>query len=453
MAQAAVCKTAYLGSIPGAAFNFKMILIQGGIILPITSGPIQKGYILIEGERIKEVKGGEYEKRDYKFKIDAKNSIIMPGLINTHTHIPMTFLRGIADDLPLEKWLKEYIWPIESKFLSKDFVYYSSLLGIAEMLLSGTTSFCDMYFFCEEIAKACEDAGIRGFITPGILEFETPYFKNSKEAIEIAENFIKNYKNNKIIHPGIAPHSIYTCSLETLKKCKEISEKYDTIIHIHLSETKNEHKESIERFGLSPVKYLYKNEILSSKVLAVHAVWLDEEDIEILKEKDVSISHNPESNLKLGSGIAPINKMIEKNMKVSIGTDGVASNNNLDMFEAMRIAGFLQKGINLKPEILPAEEIIKMATIYASNCLNFKEIGSIEEGKRADIIIIDIDDIPSIPLYNPHSAIVYSINSRQVKYVIINGKIIVENGEIKTIDIEKLKRIARNYEKKIKNAI
>lgn len=430
-----------------------MILIQGGIILRINSEYFKEGYILIEGEKIKKVGEGKYAKKDYKLKIEAKNSIIMPGLINTHTHVPMTFLRGIADDLPLEKWLKEYIWPIESKFLSKDFVYYSSLLGIAEMLLCGTTSFCDMYFFCEEIARACEDSGIRGFITPGILEFETPYFKNSEEAIKIAEDFIKNYKKSKIIHPGIAPHSIYTCSLQTLKKCKEISEKYDTIMHIHLSETRKEYEDALKKFGSSPVKYLYKNEILSNRVLAAHTVWLDEEDIEILKEKDVSVSHNPESNLKLGSGIAPINKMIEKKIKVSIGTDGTASNNNLDMFEAMRIAGLLQKGIKLKPDILPAEEIIKMATIYASECLNFKEIGSIEEGKRADIIIIDTDDIPSIPLYNPYSAIVYSINSRQVKYVIINGKIIVENKEIKTIDIEKLKRVAKSYEEKIKNAI
>lgn len=430
-----------------------MILIEGGIILPITSKPIEEGYILIEGEKIKEIGTGKYAKKDYKTKIEAKNSIIMPGLINTHTHVPMTFLRGIADDLPLEKWLKEYIWPIESKFLSKEFVYYSSLFGIVEMLLSGTTSFCDMYFFCEEIAKACEETGIRGFITPGILEFETPYFKNSDEAIKTAENFIKNYRNSELIHPGIAPHSIYTCSVQTLKKCKEISEKYNTIIHIHLSETKTEYEETYKKFGLSPVKYLYKNEILTDKTLAVHTVWLDEEDIEILKEKNVSISHNPESNLKLGSGIAPINKMIEKKIKVSIGTDGSASNNNLDMFEAMRIAGLLQKGVNLKPDILPAEEIIKMATVYASECLNFKEIGSIEKNKRADIIIVDIDDIPSIPLYNPYSAIVYSINSRQVKYVIINGKIIVEKGEIKTVDVEKLKRIAKNYEERIKNAI
>ena len=430
-----------------------MILIQGGIILRVSSKEIKEGYILIEDERIKEVGEGKYREKDYKIKIDAKNSIIMPGLINTHTHIPMTFLRGVADDLPLEKWLKEYIWPIESKLLSKDFVYYSSLFGIAEMLLSGTTSFCDMYFFCEEIARACEDAGIRGFITPGILEFETPYFKNSNEAIKIAEEFIKNYKNNKLIHPGIAPHSIYTCSLEALKKCREISEKYDTIMHIHLSETKNEYKEAYKKFGTSPVEYLYKNGILSEKTLAVHTVWLDDKDIEILKEKNVSISHNPESNLKLGSGIAPVNKMIDKKIKVSIGTDGTASNNNLDMFEAMRIAALLQKGVNLNPSVLPSEEIIKMATVYASLCLNFEEIGSIEKGKIADIIIIDIDDIPSIPLYNPYSAIAYSINSRQVKYVIVNGKIIVEKGEIKTIDIDKLKRIAKNYEEKIKNAI
>jgi 5-methylthioadenosine/S-adenosylhomocysteine deaminase len=430
-----------------------MILIQGGTILKITSRYIEKGYILIEKDRIKEIGEGEYKKEDYKIKIDASNSIIMPGLINTHTHISMTFLRGVADDLPLEKWLKEYIWPIESKFLSKEFVYYSSCLGIAEMLLGGITSFCDMYFFCEEIAKACEDIGIRGFITPGILDFETPYFKNSEEAIQIAENFIKNYKKHDLIHPGIAPHSVYTCSLNTLKKCKGISEKYDVIIHMHLSETKNEYEESVKKFGLSPVKYLEKNGILCEKFLGAHCVWFDDEDIEIFKQRNCSISHNPESNLKLGSGIAPIKKFLDKKINVSIGTDGAASNNNLDLFEAMRITALIHKGINLNPELLPAEEILKMATIYASKCLNFEEIGEIEQGKKADIIIIDISDLPTTPFYNPYSALVYSLNSNQVKHVIVNGKIVVENREIKNLDLEKIKRIANEFKEKIRNAV
>lgn len=430
-----------------------MILIQGGILLPISSPPVEEGYIIIEGEKIREIGAGKYEKKDYKILINAKEHLIMPGLINTHTHIPMTLFRGIADDLPLEKWLKEYIWPLEAKFIKPEFVYYSSLLGMAEMLLSGTTSFCDMYFFEEEIARACEETGLRGFITPGVLDFPTPSFKTSDEAIKRAEKFIQNYKNHPFIHPGIAPHAVYTCSLETLKKCGEISENYNTIFHIHLSETKNEYEDWIRKNGLSPIKYLEKNNLLNERTLAVHSVWLTDEDIEIIKEKKVKISHNPESNLKLGSGISPVKKFIQKGIIVSIGTDGAASNNNLDMFEAMRITALIHKGINMDPSILNARKVVEMATFHAAECLNFKEIGTLEKGKRADIIIINMNAINTIPFYDPYSAIVYSLNSRQVEYVIVNGKIVVEKGEIKTLDIEKLKRISLEYKEKIKYAI
>jgi|Deesub1362A_J573_1020465.scaffolds.fasta_scaffold00121_12 5-methylthioadenosine/S-adenosylhomocysteine deaminase len=430
-----------------------MILIQGGTIVPVVSPPVEEGYILIEGSKIKKIDRGKYQGKDYKTFIDAKNHIIMPGLINTHTHIPMTFFRGIADDLPLEIWLKEYIWPLEAKFIKPDFVYYSSLCGITEMLVSGTTSFCDMYFFENEIARACEDAGIRGFITPGVLDFPTSSFKTPRDAIAKAENFIKNYMKHPIIHPGIAPHSTYTCSLDTLKKCKEISEKYNTIFHIHVSETKKEYEESLKKHGVSPVKYLHNNNLLYENTLAVHSVWLDDEDIELISQKKAKISHNPESNLKLGSGISPVKKLLEQKVRVSIGTDGVASNNNLDMFEAMRITALLHKGINLDPSVLNAREVLKMATLYGAECLNFREIGTLEEGKRADIIIIDIEDISTIPFYDPCSAIIYSLNSRQVKYVIVNGKLVVEKGEIKTVDIEKLKKIAKEYRERIKNAI
>ncbi len=430
-----------------------MILIQGGIIVPVVSPPIEEGYILIEDTKIKKIGKGKYKGKDYKILIDVQNHIVMPGLINTHTHIPMTFFRGIADDLPLEIWLKDYIWPLEAKFIKPDFVYWSSLCGITEMLLSGTTSFCDMYFFENEIAKACEDAGIRGFITPGVLDFPTSSFKTSQEAIQKAENFIKNYSRNPLVHPGIAPHSTYSCSLNTLKKCKEISKKYNTIFHIHISETKKEYEESVKKYGVSPVKYLHNNDLLYENILAVHSVWLDNEDIKLISQQKIKVSHNPESNLKLGSGISPVKKLLDQKVKVSIGTDGVASNNNLDMFEAMRITAFLHKGINLDPSILNAEEVLKMATLYASECLNFKSIGTLEEGKLADIIIIDTEDISTIPFYNPYSAIIYSLNSRQVKYVIVNGKLVVEKGEIKTVDMEKLKRITKEYREKIKNAI
>lgn len=430
-----------------------MILIQGGIIVPVASLPLEEGYILIEGPKIKKIGKGKYQGRDYKTLINAKHHIIMPGLINTHTHIPMTFFRGIADDLPLETWLKEYIWPLESKFIQPDFVYYSSLCGITEMLLSGTTSFCDMYFFENEIAKACEDAGIRGFITPGVLDFPTSSFTTPQEAIAKAESFIKNYMRHPLVHPGIAPHSTYTCSLDTLKKCRKISEKYNTIFHIHVSETKKEYEESLKKHGVSPVKYLYENGLLYENTLAIHSVWLDDEDIELISRKKVKISHNPESNLKLGSGISPVKKLLDHKVRISIGTDSVASNNNLDMFEAMRITALLHKGINLDPSILNAEEVVKMATLYGAECLNFPETGTLEEGKRADIIIIDMDDISTIPFYNPCSAIIYSLNPRQVKYVIVNGKLVVEKGEIKSVDMEKLKKIAKEYREKIKDAI
>ena len=348
--------------------------------------------------------------------IDGKNKCAMPGLTNTHTHIPMTLLRGISDDMILHDWLKEKIWVNEAK-LTKEDVYYGSLLGCLEMLRFGITSFNDMYFFSEEILKATKEIGLKGTICYPIIDFGTPEHSNLDKLLNGAENFIKKYKDEKTVKPAIAPHAPYTCSENTYIKCKEIANKYNTILHTHISETRYEVVEMENNKNIRPVDYLNNLNILDKNTIVAHCVWITKDEAKTLTKTETKISHCPTSNMKLASGgVMPLVELLEYNANISLGTDGVASNNNMDILEQMKITSLLHKAHRWDPTVADLNTVLKMG-------INSQSIGF----ENNDIILIDLGAPHLRPIHNIKSNIVYSANGNDVDTVIINGKILMEN--------------------------
>ncbi|MEN2986484.1 MAG: amidohydrolase [Thermodesulfovibrionaceae bacterium] len=379
-------------------------------------------------------------------------SAVMPGFINTHTHAAMALFRGIADDLPLKKWLTEHIWPKEAKFLSPEFVYDGTALACYEMLKSGTTTFNDMYFFTESIAQAAKDLKIRAVVGQGVLDFPTVSGKDADEYLKKAEEFINKYKDDDFITPAVAPHAIYTCSRETLLKSKNLALKYNTPIHIHLSETFHEVDECIKNYGVRPVKYLENIGFFEGRVLAAHSVWVDDEEIELMAKYNVAVSHCIESNLKLSSGIAPVAKMIKRGVIVSMGTDGAASNNNLDLLEEISIAAKVQKGITGDPTVVDVKSCMKMLTIWAAKALGLEtQLGSIEVGKKADLVVMNLKKAHLQPIYDIYSIIIYSAKASDIEDVFVNGTPVVVNGRHQFIDEDEVIGKALWWAKKIKS--
>lgn len=378
--------------------------------------------------------------------IDGKGMVAMPGLINSHTHIGMSLLRNFADDLPLHEWLTQKIWPIEAKLTEED-VYWGSLLSMVEMIQSGTTAFCDMYFFMDQVGMGLEEAGIRGVLTRGLIEEEGKSIIKLNETRELYRNW--NGKGNGRIKVMVAPHAPYTCSPDFIMKSCALAKELDTGIHIHLSETKKEVEDSFKQYGKSPIKHVYDLGVFEIPTIAAHCVHVDDNDIEILKENNVSVVNNPGSNLKLASGFAPVDKMVKKGVNVALGTDGSSSNNNLNMFEEINLAAIVNKAVNMDAVSIPAKTAVEMATINGAKALLWsEEIGSIEVGKKADLILIDIDKPHLYPHHNIISSLAYSAQGSDVDTVIVDGKIIMENREIKTLDVEKIKynvgKVAKN---------
>ncbi|AEE92055.1 5-methylthioadenosine/S-adenosylhomocysteine deaminase [Tepidanaerobacter acetatoxydans Re1] len=394
---------------------------------------VKKADIGIEGSRIVQI--GEV-KADFDAQrvIDASNMLAMPGLINTHTHLSMNLFRNYADDMPLWDWLTKKIWPLEEK-LTAEAVYWGSTLGIAELIKSGVTGFLDMYFFAKETIKVVLDTGIRAYIARGLTDEEEGKEAQLEETRELYQKYHEKEGRVKIF---AGPHAPYTCSPRYLKKVRALSDELGIGIHIHLSETQKEVDESIEKWGKTPIKHVYDLGILERPTIAAHCVHVNDNDIEILANCKVSVAHNPTSNLKLASGFAPIEKMLKANVNVALGTDGASSNNNLNMFEEMHLASIINKCVNSDATSVPAEAVIKMATINGAKALGVeKELGSIKVGKKADIILIDLNKPHLCPLHNPLSAICYSAQGSDVHTVIVDGKILMENYELKTIDVEK----------------
>jgi len=354
--------------------------------------------------------------------IDATGMVVMPGLVNTHTHAPMVMFRGLADDLALMDWLRQYIFPAEAKTVSPDMVRVGTRLAALEMIQSGTTTFADMYYFEEEVGRATRGAGLRGVLGETIIGFPVPDAKTPAESLKRAEAFIKEFDGDELITPVPAPHSMYTVDEATLLAARRLADRHGLPLLTHLAETEDEVGISRERHKLTPTAYLEAIGFLGPKVLAAHCVWLNDEDRAILKRRGVKVSHNPESNMKLASGTAPVGRYLDDGVTVALGTDGAASNNDLDMFEAMRQAAFLHKHATRDPQALPAAAVLEMATIGGARALGMEaKIGSLEAGKRADLIVVSMKGARQTPMYNPVSHLVYVAQGGDVQTNIVNG--------------------------------
>ncbi|MDY0112521.1 MAG: amidohydrolase, partial [Candidatus Syntrophosphaera sp.] len=413
------------------------LLIKGGIILCMDNEMqnLENYQIAIDNGRIIDI--CSTESKDYIARkiLDASDCIIMPGLINAHTHLPMTYFRGLADDLPLEIWLNNYIWPLEAKILNRKFIYNASLHGAAEMLKNGITQIHDMYFDMPAIADACTKVGLRAIIGEAFLDSNTSSPEKLPELGNKMLQMRQRYKDNPLVDFNLAPHSIYGCSRKTLEKCAQIAEETGILLHMHLSETKSEVEQCVQDYGLKPVFYLKDIGILDLPAVYAHGVWMDEEEIELLSEVPASIAICTESNLKLASGILPLATYKKYGVNLCFATDGVASNNNLDILSEMDVTAKLHKVMNKDPAFLPAVDIVKMATCDAAKALGIsRKRGSLEVGKDADICILNLSELESQPLYNPYSHIVYAMTSRNVRDVIVNGKIMLENGRLTQVD-------------------
>ncbi|MEM3506878.1 MAG: amidohydrolase [Candidatus Bathyarchaeia archaeon] len=397
---------------------------------------IKNSSVYIEDRRIVEI--NKKINCEAEYVIDGNGKILLPGLINTHTHIPMSLLRGYADDMALHEWLRNKIWPTEAK-LTGDLCYKGALLGCLEMVKSGTTCFLDMYFFMENVAKAVNEAGLRAFLCYAMIDlFDLKKIDKQLETSKKLSSFIKTLGNERIKFV-VGPHAPYTCSKETLLKAVEIAEKENSLIHIHIAETRNEQVEFENKYGLREIEYLNKIGFLNPRIVAAHCVWLTKNEIKILKEKGVKVSHCPVSNMKLGvGGAAPLPEMLEHEITVSLGTDGPASNNCLDMFDTMKFCALVHKSQRWDPTMLPAQKVLDLATIEGAKALMMdKEIGSIEEGKKADLILIDTKAPNMMPIHGKDtivSNLVYSAKGFNVNTTIVNGEILMHNKEVKTLN-------------------
>ena len=386
---------------------------------------IEKAYISIKDNRIAYI-GSEKPAGSFDRVLDGKGKVAMPGLINAHTHTAMTVLRSYADDMNLQDWLFQKIFPFEDT-LTPEMVYEASINGIKEMISTGTTCFNDMYFFQEETAKAAELLGMRGILNEGITDAVLD--KKLEKTDELIKNLNEGSGRLKV---GISPHAVYTCSQETLKKCAEYARSHNMHVHTHLSETETENTDCERDFSMSPTKLMEKNGVFDMPAIAAHAVWLSDEDIEILKKHGVTVVHNPVSNLKLASGIADIPKLTENGVNVALGTDGASSNNNLDLFEEIKLTGILHKGISRNPLVLPAWEVLKMATVNGAKALGYEDLGRLKDGYLADLILLDFDVPHLTPNNNTVSNLVYAVRGSDVAYTIIDGVIVYERGKEKS---------------------
>ena len=426
------------------------ILIKNAFILDPSNFEDKKQSLLIKDDLIAEIADEIDESKADKI-IDGEGKILLPGLVNTHTHLSMTLFRGLADDLSLDTWLNDHIWPMEAN-LNGDYCYIGALLGAVELIKSGTTTFSDMYFYMEDVARAVDEAGIRAALSYGMIDFGDEERRNA----EINQN-LTLFKACDGMADGrikvfLGPHSPYTASEELLIKTRELADEYGMKIHIHVSETQKEINDSLDEKGLRPFEYLEKIGFLGPDVIAAHSVWLSDEEIDIIKKHDVKVSHNPCSNMKLASGIAPVSKLIENGICVSIGTDGASSNNNLDLIEELKTASLLQKVSTLDPKVLNSNEAIEMATIKGAEALGWdSEIGSIEVGKKADLILIDTNAANMTPdSSNLSSNVIYSANGSNVDTTICNGKILMENKKLTTLDEDEIYAKAKKAIKELK---
>jgi 5-methylthioadenosine/S-adenosylhomocysteine deaminase len=424
------------------------MIVLGGTILTMEEGsdPITSGAIAIADGKIAAVGPAEelLELAPTGEVLTATSCIVMPGLVNTHSHLAMTLLRGLADDLPLKEWLENHIWPAEKTHMSRDAVRVGTRLAAAEQLLGGVTTTTDMYFFGDEVCSVLAEAGMRGVVAESLIDFATPRCETPEEMMIKQRELIEEYQDHPLITPSIAAHSPYTVSAPNLVKEAELADEFGVPYQIHLSETRWEVEKLLDEKGASPVAYLADLGVLSERVVAAHCVHVSPEDIELLAEFEVGVSHNPASNLKLASGVSPVPVMVERGVKLGLGTDGAASNNTLDLMRDMQLTALLHKATSGDPTALPARKMIELATVDGARVLGLDDrIGTLTEGRDADLICIDTDRAHATPLFDPYSHLVFAARAADVRHVVIRGKVVVRKGGLETIDLETVLAEAR----------
>jgi 5-methylthioadenosine/S-adenosylhomocysteine deaminase len=418
---------------------------------------IDDGFVAVKGDAISLVgASSDFPKGVIaKQTIDAKGTLVLPGLINGHTHAPMTLLRGLKDDVTLDVWLKNYIFPAEAKNVTEDFVRWGTRLAAAEMIRGGATTFADMYYFEDTIAEETKAAGMRGILGESWLDFPVPDNKNEAEAAAYTEKFLKRWQGDPLIHAAVAPHSIYLCSQKTLHHVQALAQKYHSPILIHVAEIKKELDDSLAQNRATPVQYMNRIGLLGPDIIAAHCVWVDETDRKLLAEKGVGCVHNPSSNMMLASGVAPVVEERNAGVAVGLGTDGPSgSNNDLDLMEEMDLAAKLQKITKMDPRALGAKAVVEMATIEGARAVHLeKEIGSLEPGKKADLILINLNEPNALPMYDVYSQLAYALKASDVETVIIGGRLVMKDRKLLTLHEDEILAKAREYGKKVEASL
>ncbi len=422
------------------------LLVTNGIVLTMDPNHrmIDNGAVAVTGDTITAVDAtARIGSLAAKEVIDAAGGIIMPGLVNAHTHAAMTLFRGLADDLPLMTWLNAHIFPAEA-LLDPDMVYAGSLLGCAEMILSGTTCFCDMYLFEDSVARAAKSAGLRAVVGEVLYDFPSPNYGPIEKGFDYTRRLIERWRGDPLVTIAVEPHSPYLCAPDLLVESAAIAGEHGLPLVIHLAETRNEVETIGQRYGRTPVAHLAKLGVLAPNLLACHCVVVDDADMALLAEHGVKVAHNPESNMKLASGIAPVDELIRRGVCVGLGTDGCSSNNNLDLFAEMDMAAKLHKANRLDPTVMAAATVLKMATIDGARALGLDHrIGSLEVGKQADLIVIDTRKPHLTPMYHPISHLVYAVGGGDVSASIVNGRVVMKDRQLLDLDLEKVMADAR----------
>jgi len=418
---------------------------------------IENGAVAVRGGRI--VAAGTRAEIDRRFqarrRLDRPESLIAPGLINTHAHAAMSLFRGIADDLRLQEWLEKYIFPAEARNVTPEFVRWGTRLACLEMLLSGTTTYADMYYFEDVVAEATREAGMRGVLGETVIGFPAPDSKTAAETLRFTERFIERFRNDPLITPAVAPHALYTNSEETLRAARALANRYGVPLITHVSETKTERDEALAKYKKTPVAALDSMGAFSGRTLVAHAVWVDDADMQILKARGVGVAHCPSSNMKLASGVAPVTRMLALGLAVGLGTDGPAgSNNDFDLLEEMDLAAKLQKVSTGDPRALNAMQALEMATILGARALGMeKEIGSLEPGKRADLITIRLDRPNAVPLYSVVSQMVYALKGCDVRDAMVNGRLLLEDRRPLTLDQAQILAKAEEFAARVRASL
>src|SRR5579863_2773853 len=439
---------------PASAKEHVDLVVTNGTVVTMDAQRhvIENGAVAVRGDSIVAVGPSADIAAQYDAAkiVDVRGAIVMPGLINGHAHAAMSLFRGMADDLALDDWLKKYIFPAEARNVTEDFVVWGTRLGMLEMLRGGITTYADMYYFEDAVARVTKEAGMRGVLGETILDFPAPDNKTTQQAFEYTQKFIDHWTGDPLITAAVGPHSIYTLSEKTLQDSAALARRNRAPIAIHIAEAPFELQLSREKHGATPVAYLERIGLLGPDVIGAHCIWVDAADIAILTHFGVGCTHNPSSNMKTAAGVMPVIDMLAAGQAVGLATDGAASNNNQDMFEEMDLAAKLQKIARRDPRALPAEEVVEMATIGGARALHMeKEIGSLEAGKQADVIVVDTTAPHATPMYNVYSELVFALKASDVKTVVVGGKIVMEDRRMLTLNEPEILAKAQEYKKKI----